>query len=236
VNHLVSTVTVPARSRARITFLVSVPAHTPPGQYLAGVTAELAAKPESTRVAAHKKASASVTVTKQVTVGVAVTVGSLSAMTTRLRISGVSAVTLGSVTRLNIALKNTGQTFTGAKGSAYCTASDGTRHVYIVRADTVLPNDTAQIPANAPGFQPGTTQACRLRLRYGNGLTARWAGSVSVPAPPHVRVYHTGQGAYTVVPAGGTPAWAIELMVALGLAVFGLAVFLLRSRRRRAAT
>jgi hypothetical protein len=211
---------------------VRVPRGTDDGQYLAGITAELAKRPRPTKVGSNGKATARAVIIEQVTVAVAVTVGSPSRLTTRLRIGGVSGAAIGPTARLNIALDNTGQTFAHGAGKAICTSA-GRRHSYAVVAATVLPHDHAVIAVNILGIPEGHTVPCTVGIRYGNGLTAGWAGMVTVPAPPRTRIYHTGPGAYSVVPEGGIPAWAIALSF-LGLLVLAaLAVLLLRTRRRR---
>jgi hypothetical protein len=77
---------------------------------------------------------------------------------------------------------------------------------------------------------------CAVRLGYGNGLIARWAGSVTVPAPPRTRIVHTGPGAYAVVPVSGIPVWAVALLAigALVLATLLVTVVVLLRRHGRA--
>jgi len=54
-----------------------------------------------------------------------------------------------------------------------------------------------------------------------------------MPAPPRVRIIHTGPGDYAVVPiAAGIPTWAIVLLVIGVLVLAALTVLLLRLRRR----
>jgi hypothetical protein len=236
VTGLPGTLTLPGHTHERLTFTVHVPARTPIGQYLAGLTAELAAQPRPVRLGStHKGAKVQAIVVRQVTVGVAVTVGSLSQLTTRLHISAVSGIAIGRLARLNILLRNTGQTFTHATGRASCTAA-GKRHSYPVFANTVLPGGHAVIPANAPGLPAGTSMPCTVRLRYGVGRTVSWAGSVTVPAPPAGRIVHTGPGAYSVIPPSTIPAWAIALIVIGVLALVTMALVLLRVHRRSKAT
>jgi hypothetical protein len=236
VTDLPGTLTVPADTRERLTFRVRVPPRTPIGQYLAGLTAELAAKPRPVRVGTnHKGANAQAIIIRQVTVGVAVTVGSLSQLTTRLAIPAVSGMAIGRLARLNILLRNTGQTFTHATGTAACTAA-GKRHRYRVYAATVLPGGHAVIPANAPGLPEGTSMPCTVRLRYGVGRTVSWSGPVTVPAPPGGRIVHTGPGAYSVIPPSTVPAWAIALIVIGALILLTMAVLLVRMHRRSKAS
>jgi len=234
VSGLPGTVTLPGGARERVPFTVRVPARTSPGQYLAGVTVESAAQPRPVQVGANGSARAQAIVIQQVTVGVAVTVGSLEDLKTRFRISGVSGAAVGSTPRLSIRLANTGQTFAHATGRASCSAA-GRRHSYAVIAATVLPHDLAIIAVNAPGLSEGAAMPCSARLLYGNGQQVSWAGLVTIPAPPRTRIIHTGNGVYTVVPVG-IPPWAIALLVLGGLILAAVAVLLFRMRKRRLAT
>src|ERR1017187_10530687 len=235
VSGLPREVSLPVGTGEKLLFMVRVPAGTPPGQYLAGLTAEPAVLPHSVQVGSNGKATARAIIIERVTVGVAVTVGSLSGMTTRLRIPGVSGEAIGSTARLNIELANTGQTFTHGTGKASCTAAGRSRS-FAVHASTVLPHDQAVIAVNAPGLPEGVAMPCAVWLRYGNGLIARWAGSVTVPVPPRTRIIHTGPGAYSVVPDAGIPVWAIALLVIGVLLLAAMAVVLLRQRRRSRVT
>ena len=77
---------------------------------------------------------------------------------------------------------------------------------------------------------------CAVPLHYGHGLTASWAGSVTVPAPARARVIHTGPGAYSVLPDNGIPPWAIVLMVLGVLVLAAMALLLLWLHRRSRVT
>ena len=231
VSGMPGEVTLAGGSGKTLQFTVHVPGRTAPGQYLAGLTAELAARPRPVRVGSSGKATANAIIIQQVTVGVAVTVGSLSQMTTRLWIPGVSGEAIGRTARLNIRLANTGQTFAHGTGKASCTVA-GKRHSYAVVASTVLPHDQAVIAVNAPGLPEGVTMPCAVRLGYGQGLVVSWAGSVTVPVPPPARILHTGPGAYSVIPEGGIPSWAIALLAVGGLVLAAAVAVLLRMRRR----
>jgi len=238
VSGLAGEVTLPAGGVERLPFLVRVPAGTPKGQYLAGLTVEAAVPPASVKVGGNGKATARAIIISRVTVGVAVTVGVLSKLTTRMRIPGVSGQAIGPTARLNIGLANTGQTFAHGTGKASCTAAGRTRS-FTVYASTILPHDQAVIAVNAPGLPEGVTMPCAVRLGYGNGnrLIATWSGLVTVPAPPRTRIIHTGPGAYSIVPVtAGIPIWAIALLVIGALLLAAMAVLLLRQRRRREVT
>lgn len=234
VTGLPGTVALPAGTGEELRFMVRVPAGTQPGQYLAGITAEAAGTPQPVQISSPARAAANVVIVEQVTVGVAVTVGSLSSLRTRLSIPGVSGQDIGPTARLNIRLRNTGQTFTHGAGRAACTAA-GTQRSFPVWASTVLPHDQAVIAVNAPGLPEGATLRCTVQIGYGDGLTVRWAGLVSVPAPPAAQVFHVRPGAYAVIPADPPPAWAIALLVIGVLLLVAVAVLLRQVRRRAVA-
>jgi hypothetical protein len=225
------TVTLAAGVRERIAFTVHVPAGTARRQYLAGITAELASKPRATKVGQHGKATAKAIIVRQVTVGVAVTVGNLAQMRNRLEIPGVSGQAIGTMPRLNVTLRDTGQTFSGGTGQASCTSAAKT-HSFRVVTDTILPGDQAQIAVNAKSLEEGTTVPCVVRIHYGQGQTVRWSGMVSLPKAAAAKIVHTGPGTYSVIPQNtGIPGWAIALIVVGGVAIAGVAVLLIRQRR-----
>jgi LPXTG-motif cell wall-anchored protein len=171
-------------------------------------------------------------VMEMVTIGVAVTVGDLSAMRTRLRIAAVQGSAIGQLARLNIRLGNTGQTFSRAAGTASC-AAGGRQRTYSVRAGTILPGDSALITVNTPGLPLGATVPCVIHVGYGSGQAARWAGAVSVPGSLAVRYAHTGDGVYAQLPQSGIPVWGIAL-IGIGSALLaGVGVLLYRQRRLR---
>lgn len=234
VTGLPGVVTLPAGTGERLTFTVHVPRGTAPGQYLLGLSAEPAAPPAPVQVGSNGRAGAQAIIIEQVTVGVAVTVGSQPQLSTRLRIRAVSGADVGKTARLNILLRNTGQTFVHGTGEASCTVA-GERHSFAFLASTVLPGDQAVVAVNAPGIPEGTTVSCTVRLGYGSRLIARWAGPVAVPGTARVRIIHTGPGAYAVIPANGVPAWAIALIVIGVLALAAVTVLLLQLRRTHQA-
>jgi hypothetical protein len=235
VTGLPQRVTLPARSSYELDFTVTVPAGTALGQYLSGISAKPAAKPRAVKVGSNGKAGAQAVIVEQVTVGVAVTVGDLSAMTTRFTIPGVVGTLEFQTPRLNIKLDNTGQTFAKGAGTASCTTS-GKRHTYGVSADTVLPGGQALIAVNTPSLPTGATVPCTIQIRYGKNQTVRWAGMVAIPALPSTHIVHTGIGTYSQVPQGGIPGWAIALIIigALLLVGVGILLYLLYRQHRLA--
>lgn len=232
VTGIPASVTLPAGYGEKLAFTVSVPPGTRPGQYLAGLTAESAAKSKPVKLGGNGKATAQAIITDQVTVGVAVTVGSLSGLTTRLTIPSVSAVAIGSLVRLNVEVANTGQTFAKGPGKASCVMS-GERHTYPFYALTVLPHDQAQIAANLSGLaDKAMTMPCTVTINYPGGPAATWSGTVTVPAAADSRVVRSGPGAYSVLPSGGIPAWATALIVIGVLLLAAVVVLLVRLQRR----
>jgi hypothetical protein len=210
-------VTLPAGTQERLSFIVRVPSLTSNGQYLGGISAGPYTRPRPVLLGKSKKSSTKAAIVEDVTIGVAVTVGRLSSLTTRFRIPGVLGSIEGSTPRLSIRLYNTGQTFAQATGTASC-AAGGTQHSYAVHAGTILPRDHAQIAVNAPGLPEGATLPCKVLLHYGNHQTVSWTGRVTIPGAPDTHVIHTANGAYAVVPNGGVPPWAIAL-IAIGVLI-----------------
>jgi hypothetical protein len=201
VSGLPRQVKLAAGRREELRFAVRVPRGTKPGQYLAGLTVQPAARPKPVPLGSRHGAHARAIIIRQVSVGVAVTVGRLSELHTAFQVNSVTGQAIGKTARLSLALANTGQTFARAAGQVTCTAGSGPR-TYAIRTSTILPHQAAQIAVNAPGLPEGSTVPCTIRLRYGHGETTRWAGPVSLPAPPSSRIVHTGPGAYSVVPTG----------------------------------
>jgi hypothetical protein len=233
ITGLPAVVTLPAGAAEELGFWVQVPGDTPDGQYLAGITVESAADARPEVISAGAGTTARAIVIEQVTVGVAVDVGPRSLMRTRFLIHGVTGEDIGPTARLNIQLANTGQTFARGTGQAFC-SSGGRQYSFRVYAGTVLPHEEAVIAVNAPGLPEGAAASCSVRIGYGHGLAASWAGPVAVPAAPHVRVIHPqGGGSYAVIPADSPPAWAIALFVLGALILAVLTVLLLRTFRRR---
>jgi WxL Interacting Protein, peptidoglycan binding domain len=224
-------VTLPAHSREKLDFTVTVPAGTALGQYLSGISIEPAVKPRAVKVGSNGKTGAQAAIVEEVTVGVAVTVGDLSAMTTRFTIPGVLGTLEYQTPRLNIKLDNTGQTFAKGTGTASCTPS-GKRHTYAVSVDTVLPGGQALVAVNAPALPTGTNVPCTIQIHYGKNQAVRWAGTVAIPGLPSARhIVHTGYGVYSQVPQGGIPGWAIALIAIGALLLAGIGVVLYRQQR-----
>lgn len=237
VTGLPTTLTVPAGTRTAVGFTVHVPARTPRGQYLAGITVQPVTPSHRKVVGKNGKASVGVVVIHQATVGVAVTVGALNTLTTRLHIDSAHAGMLQDLPRITVNVRNTGQTFSKARGRATCETGH-TRHSYPVRSDTILPGDGAALPINATGLKPGITMSCVIRLAYAGGATT-WQGTLTVPGGQHTTTVRVGNGAYAHLPDRGIPAWAIALIVIGALILvllIGIIAWLLRQHRDETST
>jgi hypothetical protein len=233
VTGLPSTVTLKPGERETLRFTIDIPKATPLQQYLAGITAQPATPPPAVSVGSNGRASAKAVIINQITVGVAITVGSFSQLRTRLDLPSVTAGTAGHTPRIDVHLRNTGQTFTKATGAVTCTVGSK-RLSYPVAVDTILPGEPAVVPIGAPRLPVGKPLPCTVQLRYGNGLTSAWSGTIKIPAIPDSIIIHTGPGTYSILPTGRIPAWAIALIVigALTLAALtALTVLLLRRHR-----
>jgi hypothetical protein len=232
VTGLPTTVTLPPRTGKALGFTVNVPAGTEPAQYLAGITAELAARPAAAPAGTKGSASAKVIVIDQVTVGVAVTVGARAQLKTALAVSPVTAGWIGSTPRLYIPVRNPGQTFVKATGTVSCQPSGQSAHSYRVIMETVLPGGGAVLPVNAPGLRSGT-MTCTVRLDDGTAQPVVRSGLVTLAAAKQVKLVHTANGVYTALPSSGMPVWAIALMVLGGLILAALVVVVVRVSRAR---
>jgi hypothetical protein len=232
VTGLPPTVTLPANGTQTVPFTVTVPAGTAPMQYLAGITVEPTTTSAPTKLGSKGGASAQAVIVHQINIGVAVTVGALSSLSSRLTVSNLTIGSVGSTPRLFVHEQNEGQTFTHATGTAVCTAGGGQR-TYPVVSDTVLPGEGAVLPVNAPGLPAGSAAQCTVRLGYGEATDALWHGTVAVPSVTPTTIIHTGPGQYSSVPLDrGIPTWAIALMVVGGV-VSVLLLFLLWALLRR---
>jgi hypothetical protein len=232
VTGLPSRVTLPGGYKELVDFTVRVPPGTRPGQYLSGIAAGAAARPKPVSLGSNGASSAQAIVLNTVTIGVAITVGDLSSLVSRLSVRDVQGVTEGRVARLNISLYNTGQTFASGTGRASCRAGRRWKS-YPVYADTVLPRDHALIAVNAPGVPEGTTTQCVIRIRYGQGHVVSWFGPVTIPGAPAGRVVRTGNGAYALISQSGIPPWGVALIIIGLLILAGISLLLYRQRRPR---
>jgi hypothetical protein len=231
VTDLPGRVTLAPKQSAYVTFQVRVPRGTRPGQYLTGIAAGSATESGPVQVGSNGHGSGALAVIHNtVTLGVAVTVGNLPDLVSRLSVHGVQGMTEGPVARLSISLYNTGQTFSHGTGQATCQAG-GRPHTYPFYAATVLPGNHASIAVNAPGLPEGATLPCAVQLRYGHGQVVHWAGLVGIPRGPGWHSVAAGNGVYAEISPAGFPRWGIGLIIVcllLGAAV----VYLLAQQRR----
>jgi len=221
----------PGASRT-IPFTVRIPAGTAPKQYLAGITVRPAADPSPVAVGGGSGSKAQAVIINEITVGVAVTVG--SQLRTDLRIQGVTGAVTGSTSLLEVKVHDQGQTFVNGTGAADCTASGHSLH-FPVGVNTVLPGDSGTAQVTAAGLPAGSSD-CTVSIPFGKG-TAHWRGSVTVPVAKVVKRVQVAPGVYAAVPPNHVPRWAIALLVTGGVVIVALIaaliVLLLRRRRQR---
>lgn len=232
IKGLPRTVTLPARHQQIIPFAVRVPAGTPHRQYLAGITVQPLRGTTTRGPTTQNGIGVHAAVVHQVNVGVAVTVGNLSAFTRGLRILSVTTGGNRVSPRLFVREKNVGQTFLTAEGVAVCTGP-GERHTYRFGSATILPATVATLAINLIGFH-GLSARCHVSLDPGRKVTpASWTGTVRLPtnAPPHV--IQTGPHQYARVPDAKIPHWAILVIGAGGAIVVALIVTIVVLLRRR---
>ena len=225
-SGLPATVSVPAGGRLHVSFQVRVPARTPAGEYLAGVVVRPTAPPPVARPSSPDKQVA-VSVAARVAIGVAVIVsGSLHAMLT------IPSVTLDISTappRLQVHVRNLGNTWEHPTGGARIRVRSGTRG-FGVRSNTILARDEAVLPLPVEGVQRGnwTTDVV---LSYGDHQRAVWHGELEYPTPPITARGQSQSSALTAAQA--LPAWVLGVIATLGLLVIVLAVVLVAVFRKR---
>jgi hypothetical protein len=228
VTGLPARVTLGPGASQTLPFRVAVPAGTRSAQYLAGITAQSAARPRPVRIGSGQHASAKAVIIDQVTVGVAVTVGRLSQLRTAVVIRPVTGAWIGSLPRLSIPVRNPGQTFARATGTLSC-RTGARRRTYPVIMNTVLPGTGAVLSVNALGLKTGSTP-CTVRLRDNAGHLDTWSGIVRLPPRVLTRTYHPAKGVYVSLPESTIPPWAIALMIMGALIIGCLLVPMVRRR------
>jgi hypothetical protein len=231
VSGLPRTVTLAPNTQEEIRFQVAVPASARPGQYLAGITATPEQAPEPVTLGTHGHASTTVIVVSRVIIGVALTVGRLSALRTEINITGVTAAWIDSIVRLGVDIRNRGQRFTKGAGGLSC-ALGGVSRRYPVIMDTVLPGDAAALQVNGDGMRAGNW-VCTVRIKDSGGRIDTWSGVVTVPASVPAATRPIANGDYVAPPGDTMPSWAIVLMVLGGLILFSLWALILRRSHDR---
>jgi len=233
IGGLPDTLTLAPKQHKTLPFTITVPAGAPLKQYLAGITVQPAKEPGPTTLGTQGGTSAQAIIIHQVNVGVSVTVGVLSQLSSQLTVLGITGSSVGTTPRLIVHEQNTGQTYTHAKGTATCT-DDAHTFTFPVYSDTVLPGDNADLTTNAPGLPSGKSVHCTVQLAYERGQTSAHAEVVKIPSIKNVKNVYVAPGVYAQVPTQpGMPTWAYVL-IGLGgavlLALIVVAVLLLRRR------
>lgn len=231
-----TSVTLAAGQSQNVPFSVSVPAGTPDGQYLAGVSTGLAvsqAPNTTTPTTADNKAGATATVRDLVIIGVAVSVG--SGWPDTLSIPTVTGGYIGTTPAAIVTETDTGRAFQHPKG--FVTVGQGKNALTVKDSSlTILPGGTAQLRVPFPHLHPGIypSKAC---LTYDKTTkTACWAGKITLAGAPK-QPLSVGPHTRVVTVTKGIPGWVWLIVVGGGVA-FLLAVIigiwlLLAAKKRR---
>ncbi len=230
ITGLPSSVNLAPGQSLTLPFSVRVPAGTAPSQYLAGITAKPAETPGATVIGGNNKTSVNAIIIHEITIGVAISTGTVSQLTSKLVITGVSGAYIGTVPRIMVVVQNQGQRYAKGVGTATC-SENGLKKSLPVNVNTVLPGQSATVPVNAVEFK--SIADCVVQLNYGTAAPAAWTGSVKIPvAAPSVQV-PIAKGVYATLPAAKIPTWGVALLIAAGVLVLLALVWLLIALRRR---
>jgi hypothetical protein len=238
IHGLPKSVIVPAKAAIVLHFTVSVPPGTPKRQYLAGISVQPAKLPQPVIVGRSAGIGAKAAVVTRVNVGVAITVGAVADLRTRLSVVGVRAVYSLTTPTLLIHERNLGETFVAARGKAICLDGSAT-HVYPVVSSLVLPAESAVLPVTALGLQPSASLHCSVSLSYRRGMApSSWRGTVKLPSKRPGKLIQTGPHTFSQVPKPRVPRWAIGAIAggAFLVVVLLVMVVVLLVRRRPTPT
>lgn len=230
ISKLPATLRLAPESRTNVPFLVSVPAGTGPGQYLAGVVGEPAQSPGAAPLPA-RSGGVGALVRTGVAIGVAVTVpGPLRPALSIKAVSvshGVSPLPVVRVTE-----SNDGNQWLHPNGSVI--VHDGTRSLrFSLTSNTVLPGDSATIATSVD--VPAGRYPCEVDLSYAKTTkVAAWHGTLDFAAPA---ARSTANGVPALVVSNSTlPGWAKGVIIGGGVLIVVLIIALIRmARYRRAA-
>jgi hypothetical protein len=221
----------PGESRT-LPFTVHVPAGIADRQYLSGITVRPAKNPAPVQVGGGHGAKAQAVVVNEVTVGVAVTVG--THLHTELGIVKATGGVTGTTSLIDVTVDDPGQTFVGGSGQVTCTTPRGSLR-FPVGVNTVLPGDSGTVQVTAAGL-PAGTYPCTVSITYAGGAApATWQGQVTIPQAHPVKRVEVAPGVFAAVPGNHIPTWAIALIIAGGVVIVALLVtiVILLVRRRR---
>lgn len=238
ISGLPSSVTLPALTAQVVRFSVSLPSTLRNGEYLAGVVVSEAPGAASQSLVGSHQVSLGVSVRRQVAVGVGVVVGNTASLVSDLAITAVTGGARGptgvqQVVRLTEA--DLGQTWVHPYG-AVVIAEHGHTVSVPLKSGTVLPGDHTVMTLDVKRL-PGGSYPTVATLHYDHGTKiAVWHGTVSFSAPTSFVVKHGPAGrSIVILQPAGLPVWVVGLLIALGVLVIALAVFLVwiwRPRRR----
>jgi hypothetical protein len=252
-----SEVDVPPQKQVTVGFTVAVPKETRAGQRLGGIAAQyMPGAPGATAAAgAPQSGGFGITTVTRALTAVLITIGD-DAPVPSLKITGAQVGMVEGLSTLTLGIQNDGSALVKPKGAVTVTdAAGATILTNQFALDTLVPQTTISYPVQAdPPATPGTYKV-HATLDFGGSVPAVYDGSFVVAAQPIATAVpagrtRTGQ-ATTVAGANapnGTPIASVPatgggmspvvpllsgLAGALAIAVVGLAVFMVRSRKRQ---
>lgn len=168
-------ITVAPKESAVVSFTVAVPADADAGQHLAGISIAAPRDDAKTNDAGSGRARASVSVhTRRV---IAVQIELPGQAEPELAVTGVSPTARPDGVYLEIAVENTGQTFT--RGSGRITVSDGFEQTFEI--DTFLPRTSIAYPIKWTESVEDGTHEVQVEITYGDQRrVAHWQGGFAV--------------------------------------------------------
>lgn len=247
-------VEVPPQQQATVKFTIAVPKDTRAGQHLGGIAAQL---DRGTSAGANQGQGASfgiTTVTRALT-AVLVNVGGDPGPPS-LKINGAQMAEVDGLPTLTLALQNDGMTLVKAQGEVTMLDPSGKPVLdNKIALDTLVPQTSITYPVQAdPPATPGTYKV-HASLDFGGATPAVFDGPVTITVQPTATPLTTGRTRATAVAGNGSTAPAaapatapaksggISPMIAilggvvgaLAVLVIGMGIFMMRSRRAKAA-
>ncbi len=225
ITGLPASETVPANSRRSVPFVVTVPAGTPPGDFLAGVVV----RPSGAGVAPPQASGTGVGARVKTSVGIGVAVRVPGALRPDLTIPTVTLDTSEHTPRLHVVEHDSGNTWEHPAGGAIIHTSGAHPLKFGTSSSTILPGDSATLTVPVLGTKKGR-HPTEVLLHYDHFTkVAVWRGVLDYPTSVAAR----RPGEPAVVHRSSIPTWLVILAVLLGLAVLLLLVALLVLLRRR---
>lgn len=212
-----SQVTLEPGTSRRIRFRVRVPDETPPGQYLAGITAYVPTPPSSATPEVDRgESQATVTLNVQTRYVLGVQINVPGSWTPRLAIETVRLSEQDSGSSLGLHLRNTGTTMLRPAGSVIVADATGARVLHHeITMGTFVTGTEVVYPVAWPSTLPSGSYRVHVELDYSDGLTATYDGQVEAAGSTVPRI----SIAETRVDASHDPASGDVQFVTLGVTI-----------------